>query len=160
MSGVDTLVSSTVSGSLCDIDSVSGDVDTVLSGAVSSGMCDLDRVSRGDLVERVGDISLSRGGDAIMSGVDESVCCANSVLAAGILDSCGVEVVDDGVACDDGTRLPDAFRVGGCLSVVGPGVAPPGWVDGLFCADGSLRPEPPPMPNVFASSDCLICVYV
>ena len=146
VSGVDTLVSATVSGSLCDIDSVSGDVDTVLSGAVSSGLCDLDRVSRGDLVERVGDISLSRGGDAIMSGVDESVCCANSVLAAGILDSCGVEVVDGGVACDDGTRLPDAFRVGGCLSVVGPGVAPPGWVDGLFCADGSLRPEPPPMP--------------
>ena len=146
VSGVDTLVSATVSGSLCDIDSVSGDVDTVLSGAVSSGLCDLDRVSRGDLVERVGFISLSRGGDAIMSGVDESVCCANSVLAAGILDSCGVEVVDDGVACDDGTRLPDAFRVGGCLSVVGPGVAPPGWVDGLFCADGSLRPEPPPMP--------------
>ena len=146
VSGVDTLVSATVSGSLCDIDSVSGDVDTVLSGAVSSGLCDLDRVSRGDLVERVGDISLSRGGDAIMSGVDESVCCANSVLAAGILDSCGVEVVDDGVACDDGTRLPDAFLVGGCLSVVGPGVAPPGWVDGLFCADGSLRPEPPPMP--------------
>ena len=146
VSGVDTLVSATVSGSLCDIDSVSGDVDTVLSGAVSSGLCDLDRVSRGDLVERVGDISLSRSGDAIMSGVDESVCCANSVLAAGILDSCGVEVVDDGVACDDGTRLPDAFRVGGCLSVVGPGVAPPGWVDGLFCADGSLRPEPPPMP--------------
>ena len=145
VSGVDTLVSATVSGSLCDIDSVSGDVDTVLSGAVSSGLCDLDRVSRGDLVERVGDISLSRGGE-IMSGVDESVCCANSVLAAGILDSCGVEVVDDGVACDDGTRLPDAFRVGGCLSVVGPGVAPPGWVDGLFCADGSLRPEPPPMP--------------
>ena len=52
-------------------DSVSGDVDTVLSGVVSSGLCDLDRVSRGDLVERVGDISLSRGGDAIMSGVDE-----------------------------------------------------------------------------------------
>ena len=116
--GVDTLVSATVDGCLYDIDSVSGDVDTVLSGSVSSGLCDLDRVSRGDLVERVGDISLSRGGDAIMSGVDESVCCANSVLAAGILDLCGVEVVDDGVACDDGTRLPDPFRVGGCLSVV------------------------------------------
>ena len=151
--GVDTLVAATVSGGLCDIDRVTGvgdtgvsGVDTLVSATVSGGLCDLDRVSRGDLVERVGDISLSRGGDAIMSGVDESVCCANSVLAAGILDSCGVEVVDDGVECDDGTRLPDAFRVGGCLSVVGPGVAPPGWVDGLFCADGSLRPEPPPMP--------------
>ena len=66
VSGVETLVSATVSGSLCDIDRVSGDVDIVLSGAVSSGLCDLDRVSRGDLVERVGDISFSRGGDAII----------------------------------------------------------------------------------------------
>ena len=82
VSGVDTLVSATVIGSLCDIDSVSGDVDTVLSGAVSSGLCDLDRVSRGDLVERVGDISLSRGGDAIKSGVDEyvSLCVVSARL--------------------------------------------------------------------------------
>ena len=29
--------------------------------------------------------------------------------------------------------------------VVGPGVTKPGWVDGLVCADDSLRPEPPPM---------------
>ena len=37
--------------------------------------------------------------------------------------------------------------------VVGPGVAQPGWVDGLICADGSLRPEPPPFDarNVLAS---------
>ena len=132
-----------------------------MSGAFSSGLCDLDRVSRGDLVERVGDISLSRGGNAIMSGVDESMCRTNSVLAAGILDSCGVEVVDDGVACDDGTRLPDAFRVGGCLSVVGSGVAPPGWVDGLFCADGSLRPEPHRCPQcvlIIGLSDLCVCV--
>ena len=41
--------------------------------------------------------------------------------------------------------LSDVFRVGGWLSVVGLGVAQPGWVDGLVCADDSLRPEPPPM---------------
>ena len=29
--------------------------------------------------------------------------------------------------------------------VFGPGVTPPGGVDGLVCVDDSLRPEPPPM---------------
>ena len=60
-------------------------------------------------------------------------------------DSSGVEVVDDVVACGDDTQLPDGFRVVGCLSLVGIGVAQPDWVDGLICANGSLRPEPPPM---------------
>ena len=61
--------------------------------------------------------------------------------------------------------IDDAVRVGGWLSVVGEtlmcgsGVArsdrgdtgwwlnhvQPGWVDGLICADGSVRSEPPPM---------------
>ena len=84
-------------------------------------------------------------------------------------DSSGVEVVvsvDDAVACDDDPLLLDAVRGGGCLSVVGdtlvcgaglslsgigdtgvlvgPRLAQLGWVDGLICADGSLRPEPPP----------------
>ena len=54
-------------------------------------------------------------------------------------------MVDDVVACGDDTLLPDAFRAGGWLSVVGLGVAQPGWVDGLICADNSLRPETPPM---------------
>ena len=136
---------------------------------------------------RVGEMSLSGGGDAVVSVVDESVCCVNSLLADGILDLCsvdtvvsgvdesvcgvnsvttvgdidvfgcdslvsdgfgdssGVEVVDDVVACGDDILLPDAFRVGGWLSVVGLGVAQPDWVDGLICADDSLRPEPPPM---------------
>ena len=72
--------------------------------------------------------------------------------------------INDVVACGDDPLLPDVVRVGGWLSVngdtlvcgagvarsgievvVGPGVAQPGWVDGLICADGSLRPEPPPM---------------
>ena len=159
----------------------------MLTRAVSGCLCDLDSVSQGDLVVRVGEMSLSGGGDAVVSSVDESVCCVNSVLADGILDLCGVdtvvsgvdeyvcgvssvmtageldvcgcdslvsvgagyssgvEVVDDVVACGDDTLLPDAFRVSGWLSVVGPGVAQRGWVDGLICVDVSLRPEPPPM---------------
>ena len=136
--GVDTLVSATVDGCLCDIGSVSGDVDTVLSGAVSSGLCDLDRVSRGDLVERVGGISLSRGGDAIKSGVDEYVCGVSSIMTADGLDVCGrdsvvsdetgeVVSVDDVVACGDDPLLPDAVRVVDRLSVVG---------DTLVCGAG------------------------
>ena len=78
-----------------------------------------------------------------------------------------VVFIDDVVACGDGPLLPDAVRVIGWLSVVGdtlvcgaggargdrgetevvvgPAVVQHGWVDGLICADGSLRPEPPPM---------------
>ena len=162
-------------------------VETMVPGAVSGCQCDIDSVSRGDLVVRVGEMSLSGGGDGVVSGVEESVCYINSVLADGVLDLCGVdtvvsgvdeyvcgassimtadehdvcgcdslvsdgagdssgvEVVDDVVACGDDTPLPDAFCVGGWLSVVGLGVAQPGWVDGLICADDSLRPDPPPM---------------
>ena len=75
--------------------------------------------------------------------------------------------VDDVVACGDDPLLPDAVRVGGRLSVVGDslvcdsgvarsgrgdtevvvvsGVAQIVWLDGLICADGPLRPEPPPL---------------
>ena len=73
------------------------------------------------------------------------VCGCDSLVSDGAGDSSGVEVVDDVVACGDDTLLPDAFRVDGWLSVVGLGVAQPGWVDGLIRADDSLRPEPPPM---------------
>ena len=73
------------------------------------------------------------------------VCGCDSLVSDGVGDS-SVEVVGDFVACDDDLALlPDAIRVGGWLSVVGLGVAQPGWVDGLTCADDSLRPEPPPM---------------
>ena len=72
------MFSGAVSCGLCDLDRVSGGgetdvsvVDTVVSGAVSGWHCDLDGVSRGDLVVRVGEMSLSGGGDAVVSGVDE-----------------------------------------------------------------------------------------
>ena len=52
---------------------VSG-VDTAVSGVVSACMCDIDSVSQGDIVVRVGKISVSGGGDTVVSGVDEPVC--------------------------------------------------------------------------------------
>ena len=135
--GADTLLSDAVSGVLCDLDRVSGGgdtagsgVDTVVSGAVSVCLCDLDSISPGAIVVRVDETSLSRGGDAVVPGVDEPVCCVSSVMTAGELDVCGcdslvsdetgdVVSIDDVVACGDDPLLPDAVRVGGRLLVVG-----------------------------------------
>ena len=105
-------------------------VDMVVAGAVSVCLCDLDSVSPGATVVRVGETSLSGGGDAIVSGVDEPVCSVSSVMTAGELVVCGcgsvvsdetgdVVSVDDVVACGDDPLLPDAVRVGGWLSVFG-----------------------------------------
>ena len=80
-----------------------------------------------------------------MTAGELDVCACDSLVSDGAGDSSTVEVVDDVVACGDDAVLPDAFRVGDWLSVVGLGVAQPGWVDGLVCADDSLRPEPPPV---------------
>ena len=94
--GVDTVLSGAVNGGLCDLDRVSGGGDTDVSGvdmvvsrAVRGCLSELDSVSRGDLGVPVGDMSLSGGGDAVVSDVDEYVCCVNSVLADDILDLCG-----------------------------------------------------------------------
>ena len=38
-------------------------------------------------------MSLSGGGEAVVSGVDESVCGVSSVLADGILDLSGIDTV-------------------------------------------------------------------
>ena len=144
---------------------------------------------------RVGEMSLSGGGDAVVSSVDESVCGANSVLADGILDLrgvdrvvsgvdepvCGVSSVltageldvcgceslvsdeagdssgvDDVVACGGDTLLPNAFCVGGWLSVVGPGVVQPGWVDGLICADVSCGPSH----HRCTQCVCIVCYWL
>ena len=135
--GVDTLLSDAVSGGLCDLDRVSGGGDTagsgvhtVVSGAVSVCLCDLDSMSPGVIVVRVGETSLSRGGDAVVPVGDEPVCSVISVMTAGELDVCGcdslvsdetgdVVSIDDVVACGDDPLLPDAVRAGGRLSVVG-----------------------------------------
>ena len=165
--GIDTVVSDAESGGRCDLDSVSGgddtdisDVDTVVSCAVSGCLC--DSVSCGDVVVRVGEMLLAGGGDTVVSGVDESMCGDTSVITAGEFDVCacdslvsggagdssGAESVDDVVAYSD-----DAFRVGGWLSVVGLGVAQPGWVDELVCADD------PCAPSLHRCTQC-VCVIV
>ena len=97
--------SDAVSGGLCDLDRVSGGgdtdvsgVDMVVSGFVSGCLCDLDSVSRGDLVARVGEMSLPGGSDA-------DVCGCDSLGSDGAGGSSGVEVVDDVVACGDDTLL-------------------------------------------------------
>ena len=46
------------------------------------------------------------------------------------------------LVCDSGVARSGR---GDTEMVVVPGVAKPVWVDGLICADGSMRPEPPPM---------------
>ena len=93
LGGVDTVLSDAVSGGLCYLDRVSGGgdtvgsgVDTVVSGAVSVCLCDLDSMSPGAIGVRVGETSLSRGGDAVVPGVDEPVCSVGSVMTAGELD--------------------------------------------------------------------------
>ena len=181
--GIDTVLSVAVISGMCDLGRVSGGGDMDVSGvdmvgvtgAVSGCMCDLDGVSRGDLVVRVGEMSLSEGGDAVVSGFDESVYCFNSVLADGIIDLSGVDTVvygvDESVGGVSSVMTADELDVCGCDSlvsdvvgdtlvcgagvarsgredteaVVGPGMAQRGWVDGLIWADGSLLPEPPPI---------------
>ena len=78
--GIDKVLLGAVSGRLCDLDRVSGSgdtdvsgVDTVVSGAVGVCLSDLDSVSPGDTVVRVGEMSLSRGGDAVVLGVAKPV---------------------------------------------------------------------------------------
>ena len=100
---------------------VSG-VDTVVSGAVSGCLCDLDRVSRGDIVMSIDEISLPGGGCAMVSGVDESVCGVNSVLAAGVLDLCHVDTVltgvDESMCCVNSVMSPGVLGQCGVDTVV------------------------------------------
>ena len=130
--GVITVLSGAISAGLCNIDSVSGGGDTGVSGvdtvvlAANCGyMCDIDSVPRGDMIVSIDEMSLPGGCVAVVSCVDESVCGVNPVMSAGVLDLCGVgtvvsgvdstgvDVVADAVACGDDILLPDAVRVGG-----------------------------------------------
>ena len=170
--GVDTVLSGAVSSGLCDLARVSGGgdtawsgVDTVVSGAVSVCLCDLDSVSPGAIVVRVGETSLSRGGDAVVSGVDEPVCCVTSVMTAGELDVCGCDSlvsdetgdvsIDDVIACGDAPLLTDAVRVGGRLSVVGVTLV----CDSVVPRSGRGDPEVVVVPGVAQPVwvDVLIC---
>ena len=119
-------------------------VDTVVPGA------DLDSVARGDLVVHVGEMSLSGGGDAVVSCVDESVCYVNSVLADGIIDLCGVDTVVSGVdedVCGVSSIImtDDELDVCGCDSVVsdetGEVVSVDSVDDVVACGDDPLLPD-------------------
>ena len=172
LTGIDTVVSGIISGGLCDLDRVSGGgdtnvsrVDTVVSGdSVSRGVVHVAGMSLagdGDTVvsgvdEPVCSDSLVMTADefdvcacdsdsSVMTADELDMCACDSLVSGGAGDSSSVEVVDDVVACGDDAVLPDSFRVGDWLSVVGLGVDQPGGVDGLVCADDSLRPEPPPV---------------
>ena len=154
--GGDTVLSGAVSGGLCDLDRVSGGddtymsgVDTVVSGALSGCLCDLDNVSRCDLVVRVGEMSLSGGGDAVVPGVDEYVCGVSSVLADGILDLCGIDTVVSGVdepVCDvSSVTTTGELDMCGCDSLVSDGAGDSSGVevvDGVVtCGDDTLLPD-------------------
>ena len=172
VSGVDT-VSGAVSGGLCDLNRVPGGgdpdvsgVDTV-SGAVSVCLCDLDSVSPGAMVVRVGEMMLSEGGDAVVSGVDVPVCGVRSVLTAGELDVCccgslvtdetgDVVSVDDVVACGDDPLLPDSVRASGRLSVVGETLACDSGVARSGRGDTEVVVVPGVAPPVWV--DRLICM--
>ena len=85
-------------------------------------------------------------------GVDEPVCGVSYVMTAGELDVCSsVWWGWDTLVCSAGVAQSGR---GDTDVVFGPGVVQHGWVDGLICADGSLRPEPPPMPKM--CSRCLL----
>ena len=74
---------------------------------------------------RVGEVSLSGGGDA-------DVCGCDSLVSDWASDSSGVDVVVDVVARGDDTLLHGAIRVCEWLSVVG---------DTVMCGDGVARSE-------------------
>ena len=150
--------------------SLSGGGDAVLLG-VDGSVCGVNPVLADSILNLCGIDTVVSSVDEPVCG-DNSVVTAGEfdVCGCGSLerDETGDVVSVDGVvSCGDDPLLPDAVRVGGRLSVVGdtlvcdsgvaqsgrgdaevmvaPGLAQPVWVDELICADGSLRPEPPPM---------------
>ena len=124
-------------------------VDTVVSDAVSGCLCDIDSVSRSDLVVRVGEMSLSGGGDAAVSGVDGSVCGVSSVLADGILDLSDIDTVvycvDEPVCDVSSVMTTGELDVCGCDSLVSDGAGDSSGVevvdDVVACGDDTLLPD-------------------
>ena len=149
--------------------SLSGGYDAVVLG-VDGSVCGVNPVLADSILNLCGIDTVVSSVDEPVCG-DNSVVTAGEfdVCACGSLvyEENGDVVSVDDVACGDDPLLPDAVRVGGRLSVVGdtlvcdsgearslggdtavmvvPGVAQRVWVDELICADGSLRPEPPPL---------------
>ena len=156
-SSIDTVVSGVN-------DHVCGDSLAMTAGEFDVCACDSDSsVMTADEF----DVCACDSDSSAMAAGELDVCACDRFVSDGAGDSSGADVVDDVVACGDDTLLHDVVRVGGWLSmvgdtlmcgagvarsdrrdaetVVGLGVAQPGWVDGLVCADDSLRPEPPLM---------------
>ena len=103
--GVDKVLSSAVSGGLCDLDRVSGGVDTdasgvgTVSGAVSGGLCDLDRVSGGD------DTDVS-GVDTVSGAVSVCLCDLDSVSPGAMVVRVGEMMSEGGDAVVSGVDVP------------------------------------------------------
>ena len=115
-------------------------VDTVMSG-VDKFVCGVSTV----MTAGESDVC---GGDSVVSGeAGESsevgvVVCGDGPLLVGVGDC--LVVVGDAMLCGAGVTRDGGGDAESSV-VVGSGVAPPGGVDGLVCADDSLRPEPPPI---------------
>ena len=143
-------------------------VCVVVSG-VDKSVCGVNQVMTAGVLDLCGADTVMSGVDKFVCGVstvmtagESDVCGGDSVVSGEAGESSVVGVV----VCGDGPLL---VGVGDCLVVVGgamlcgagvtrdgggdaessvvlgSGVAPPGGVDGLVCADDSLRPEPPPI---------------
>ena len=115
-------------------------VDTVISG-VDKFVCG------GSTVMTAGESDVC-GGDSVVSGeAGESsevdvVVCGDDPLLVGVGDC--LVVVGDAMLCGAGVTRGGGGDAESSVAL-GSGVAPPGGVDGLVCADDSLRPEPPPI---------------
>ena len=154
--GGDLAVCVVVSGvdeSVCGVNSVMTagvldlcGVDTVMSG-VDRFVCSVSTAMTAGESEVCGGDSVVSGEAGESSRVDvfvscDDVVCGDDPLLVGVGDC--LVVVGDAMLCGAGVTRDGGGDAESSV-VVGSGVAPPGGVDGLVCADDSLRPEPPPI---------------
>ena len=154
--GGDLAVCVVVSGvdeSVCGVNSVMTagvldlcGVDTVMSG-VDRFVCSVSMAMTAGESEVCGGDSVVSGEAGESSRVDvfvscDDVVCGDAPLLVGVGDC--LVVVGDAMLCGAGVTRNGGGDAESSV-VVGSGVAPPGGVDGLVCADDSLRPEPPPI---------------
>ena len=154
--GGDLAVCVVVSGvdeSVCGVNSVMTagvldlcGVDTVMSG-VDRFVCSVSTAMTAGESEVCGGDSVVSGEAGESSRVDvfvscDDVVCGDDPLLVGVGDC--LVVVGDAMLCGAGVTRDGGGDAESSV-VVGSAVAPPGGVDGLVCADDSLRPEPPPI---------------
>ena len=124
---------------LCGVDTVMSGVDRFVCSVSTAMTAGESEVCGGDSVVS-GEAGKSSRVDVFVSGDD--VVCGDDPLLVGVGD-CWV-VVGDAMLCGAGVTRDGGGDAESSV-VLGSGVAPPGGVDGLVCADDSLRPEPPPI---------------